>query len=149
VSGHGSNPIVLYDGVCGLCNRMIQFILRHDSQDRFRFAALQSDLASQILRRHGATAEDLDTVYVVLDRGLREERIVSRSDAAVAVLRELGGGWAALGVLLGVLPLGLRNWGYNLVARNRYRTFGKYDSCPIPSVKDRQKFLDINQNGVG
>jgi predicted DCC family thiol-disulfide oxidoreductase YuxK len=142
--GPGSNPIILYDGVCGLCNRLIQFVLRYDSHDRFRFAALQSDFASQILRRHGAAAEDLDTVYVVLDPGLRDERILSRSDAAVAVLRELGGGWAALGVLLGVLPLWLRNWGYNLVARNRYRTFGKYDSCPIPSEKDRRKFLDLH-----
>ncbi len=140
----GPNPIILYDGVCGLCNRLVQFVLRHDSQDRFRFAALQSDFASQILRRHGATAEDLDTMYVVIDPGLREERIVSRSDAAGAVLRELGGGWSALGVLLVVLPWWLRNWGYNVVARNRYGTFGKYDSCPIPSQEDRRKFLDLH-----
>ncbi len=142
MSGPGPNPIILYDGVCGLCNRLVQFVLRHDSQDRFRFAALQSEFASQILRRHGATAEDLDTMYVVIDHRLQEERIVSRSDAAVAVLRE--GGWAALGVLLGALPLWLRNWGYNFIARNRYRTFGKYDSCPIPSQNNRRKFLDLH-----
>jgi predicted DCC family thiol-disulfide oxidoreductase YuxK len=149
MSGSQPNPIILYDGVCGLCDRLIQFVLRHDSRDRFRFAALQSDFAAHVLRRHGAAPEDLDTMYVIINRGLREERIVSRSDAAVTVLRELGSGWAALGVLLGALPLWLRGWGYNLVARNRYRTFGKYDSCPIPSVKDRHKFLDLNQNGVG
>src|SRR5580704_10655124 len=111
----GPNPIILYDGVCGLCNRLIQFILKHDSRDRFRFASLQSDFASQVLRRHGALPEDLDTMYVVIDRGLREERIASRSDAAISVLQELGGGWSGLGIALRALPLWLRNWGYNLV----------------------------------
>jgi predicted DCC family thiol-disulfide oxidoreductase YuxK len=143
MSGSSSNPIILYDGVCALCNRLVQFVLRHDSRGRFRFASLQSDFAAQILRRHGASPDDLDTMYLVIDLGLPKERIVSRSDAAIAVLRELGGGWAALGVALRALPLWLRNWGYNLVARNRYRTFGKYDSCPIPSVTDRHKFLDV------
>ena len=73
MSGSASNPIILYDGVCGLCNRLVQFVLKHDSQDRFRFASLQSDFAAQFLRRHGAAPEDLDTMYVVIDRGLREE----------------------------------------------------------------------------
>jgi predicted DCC family thiol-disulfide oxidoreductase YuxK len=140
------NPIILYDGVCGLCNRLVQFVLRHDSQERFRFASLQSDFAAQVLRRHGAAPEDLDTMYVVLGHGLADERLASRSDAAIVVLRELGGGgWSLLGAVLRVLPRWLRNWGYNLVARNRYRVFGKYDSCPIPSEKDRGKFLDLNR----
>jgi predicted DCC family thiol-disulfide oxidoreductase YuxK len=143
MSVSGPNPIILYDGVCGLCNRFVQFVLRCDSRDRFRFASLQSDFAAQVLRRHGASPEDLDTMYVVIDPGLQEERIVSRSDAALTVLRELGGGWAALGIGLRALPLWLRNRGYNFVARNRCRTFGKYDSCPIPSEKDRHKFLDV------
>jgi predicted DCC family thiol-disulfide oxidoreductase YuxK len=145
----GPNPIILYDGVCGLCNRLIQFVLKHDSQDRFRFASLQSDFAAQVLRGHGAAPDDLDTMYLVIDRGLREERITSRSDAAITVLRELGGGWAALGVALRLFPSWLRTWGYNLVARNRYRTFGKYDSCPLPPEKDRRKFLDLNRSGDG
>jgi predicted DCC family thiol-disulfide oxidoreductase YuxK len=142
-----SNPIILYDGVCGLCNRLVQFVLKHDSQDHFRFAALQSDFAIGILHRHGAapsqTKEDLDTMYVVLEHALPAERLASRSEAAVVVLGELGGTWAALGSILRVLPASLRNWGYNLVARNRYRLFGKHDSCPIPKQKDRPKFLDL------
>jgi predicted DCC family thiol-disulfide oxidoreductase YuxK len=137
------NPIILYDGICGLCNRLVQFVLNEDPQDRFRFASLQSDFAAQMLRRHGSVAEGLDTMYVVLDHGLPGERLASRSEAAVVVLRELGGGWSALGVALRVLPEWLRNWGYRLVARNRYRVFGKYDSCPLPSEKDRRKFLDL------
>jgi predicted DCC family thiol-disulfide oxidoreductase YuxK len=143
MSASGPNPIVLYDGVCALCNRFVQFVLKHDSQDRFRFASLQSDFAARLLRQHGAASEDLDTMYVVIDSGLRQERIVSRSDAALTILRELGGGWTALEVTLRALPSGLRNWGYNLVARKRYRIFGKYNSCPIPSEQDRRKFLDL------
>jgi predicted DCC family thiol-disulfide oxidoreductase YuxK len=142
MSGSSPNPIILYDGVCGLCNRLVQFILKHDSRDRFRFASLQSDFASQLLQRHGAAPGDLDTMYVVLDHELAEERLVSRSEAGVLVLRELDGGWATLGAMLRLLPAWLRNWGYNLIARNRYRIFGKYDSCPLPSEKDRRKFLD-------
>jgi predicted DCC family thiol-disulfide oxidoreductase YuxK len=137
-----SNPIILYDGVCGLCNRLVQFVLKHDAQDRFRFASLQSDFAARVLRRHGAPLEDLDTMYVVLDHALPDERLASRSNAAAVVLQELGGGWAALGVAIRVLPVRLRNWGYNLIARHRYRIFGKYDSCPMPNEKDRRKFLD-------
>jgi predicted DCC family thiol-disulfide oxidoreductase YuxK len=138
-----SNPIILYDGVCGLCNRLVQFVLKQDSRDRFRFASLQSDFATRVLRRHGAAPEDLDTVYLVSDHALAGERLASRSDAAIAVLNELGGGLSVLGVVLRLFPRWLRNWGYNLVARNRYRVFGKYDSCPIPSEKDRRKFLDL------
>src|SRR5271169_4401530 len=137
-----SNPIILYDGVCGLCNRLVQFVLKHDSQEHFRFAALQSDFAIGILHRHGVAPADLDTMYVVLELALPAERLACRSEAAVVVLRELGGAWAALGSILEVLPASLRNWGYNLVARNRYRIFGKHDSCPIPLQKDRHKFLD-------
>ena len=137
-----SNPVILYDGVCGLCNRLVQFVSKHDARDRFRFASLQSDFAARILRRHDAAPEDLDTVYVVSDHALPGERLASRSDAAVVVLRELGGVWNVLGLALRLLPEWLRNWGYNLVAQNRYRIFGKYDACPVPSEKDRRKFLD-------
>jgi len=140
-----SNPIILYDGVCGLCNRLVQFVLKRDSHDRFRFAFLQSDFATRVLRRHGAAPEDLDSMYVVLDHALPAQRIVSRSEAAVVVLRELGGGWNVLSVALRWLPGWLRNWSYKLIARNRYRIFGKYDLCPLPAEKNRAKFLAKNQ----
>ena len=138
-----SNPIILYDGICSMCNRLVQFVLKRDSQDRFRFASLQSDFAARILRRHGAAPEDLDTVYVVLDHALPGERLASRSDAAVVVLNELGAGWSFLGTALRVLPEWLQNWGYNLIARNRYRMFGKQNSCCIPDEKNRHRFLDL------
>lgn len=138
-----SNPVILYDGVCGLCNRLVQFVLKHDSQDRFRFASLQSDFAAKLLRRHGADPGELDTMYVVLDYAQAGEQLASRSAAAIVVLRELGGIWGILGGLLQLLPKALRNWGYNLVARHRYRIFGKYESCPLPEEKHRGRFLDV------
>jgi predicted DCC family thiol-disulfide oxidoreductase YuxK len=137
------NPIILYDGMCGLCNGLVQFVLKHDLHDRFRFAALQSDFAGSILQRHGAAPEDLDTMYVVLEHALPGEHIASRSDAALVVLKELGGGWGVLGRALRLLPVWFRNRGYNLVARNRYRLFGKLNSCPIPNQRNRSKFLDL------
>src|SRR3981189_842412 len=84
------HPIILYDGVCGLCNRVNQFVLRRDPEGVFRFASLQSAVAGRILARHGANPEDLDTVYVVVDYELPEERLVPRADAVIFILKQLG-----------------------------------------------------------
>jgi len=136
-------PILLYDGVCGLCNRFVQFTLRHDRRGIFRFAALQSPLAGQILARHGASPSDLDTVYVVLNLNRPDESLFVRSDAVAFVLQQCGGVWRAAALVLRVIPRRLRNWGYRLVARNRYRLFGRYDACPLPIESDRARFLDL------
>ena len=133
-----ANPILLYDGVCGLCNRLVQFVLKRDSSRHFRFASLQSDFASRILQRHGLDPNDLDTVYLV-EPG---ERLTARSDAVISVLRRLGGFWRALALLLRALPKSLRDWGYDIIARSRYRIFGKHDSCLLPEEKYRDRFLD-------
>jgi len=135
------NPIILYDGVCGLCNRFVQFVLRHDDKDRFHFAALQSNFARAILERHGLNPDLLDTVYLVFDYGQSNEHLFSRNEAASGVLKELGGVWRFWATLLDILPERFRDWRYNLVARNRYRFFGKYEACPLPKEKDRHKFL--------
>lgn len=134
-----ANPILLYDGVCGLCNRLVQFVLKRDSSGYFRFASLQSGFASRILRQHGFDPDDLDTVYLVEEPG---ERLTARSDAVISVLRKLGGLWPAVAFLLRALPKSLRDWGYNVVARNRYRIFGKHDICLLPEEKYRHRFLD-------
>jgi predicted DCC family thiol-disulfide oxidoreductase YuxK len=136
------NPIILYDGVCPLCNRFVRFILKRDSRDRFRFASLQSDFAVNLLRHRGVAPQNLDTVYIVLHHGQPNERLAARSDAGLVVLQEIGGVWAALEGLLRLMPRPLRDWGYKAIARNRYHTFGKYDSCPLPQEKYRHKFLD-------
>jgi predicted DCC family thiol-disulfide oxidoreductase YuxK len=137
-----SNPILLYDGVCGLCNRLVRFVLKHDRQELFRFAALQSEFAGKILARHGANPGDLDTFYLVLNHGQPAERLAARSDAAVEVLRNLGGTWRGCGSVLRIFPKWVRDWGYNRVARSRYRVFGKFEACPLPEERYRGRFLD-------
>ena len=136
-----ANPIVLYDGVCGLCNRMTQFLLKHDKHDRFRFASLQSEFATTVLQRHGVDASDLDTVCVVLNYGEPNEQVLKRSDAILHLGHELGGIWR-IGAWARILPRSLRDLIYNLVARNRYRVFGKYETCMLPEPQHRKKFLD-------
>jgi predicted DCC family thiol-disulfide oxidoreductase YuxK len=141
-----SHPVILYDGLCGLCNGLNQFILKRDKRDRFRFASLQSDFAASLLQRHGVNAIDLDTVYVVVDYQQASERLLARSDAILHVMRELGGIWQ-LFVAGGLLPKTLRDRLYDVVARNRYRIFGKYEVCLMPEEKYRNKFLEVG-NGL-
>ena len=136
-------PILLYDGVCGLCNRLVQFILRRDRHVVFRFASLQSPLAAQILTRHGANPADLDTVYVVLNHQQPGESLLPRSDAVLFILAHLGGIWRACALVLKLLPRSIRDVPYRVVARNRYRIFGRYDSCPVPTEATRARFLDL------
>jgi predicted DCC family thiol-disulfide oxidoreductase YuxK len=137
-----SNPIVLYDGVCGLCNRLVQFLLKNDSNDRFRFASLQSEFSSRLLTRHGVDPHDLDTVYVVKDYDQSNELVLARSDAILYMLTQLGGVWSLAGIGR-VLPKALRDAVYKIVARNRYRVFGKHESCMLPEPKHRAKFLEV------
>ena len=137
-----SNPIVLYDGVCGLCNHLVQFLLKRDSHDRFRFASLQSEFANKILTNHGVDPRDLDTVYAVREYGQTNQNLLARSDAILFMLTELGGLWNVAGVGR-LLPKAFRDAVYKIVARNRYRVFGKHESCILPAPEHRAKFLDV------
>jgi predicted DCC family thiol-disulfide oxidoreductase YuxK len=134
-------PVLLYDGVCGLCNRLVQFSLHHDVQGRLRFAPLQSDFAARIMSRHDINPLDLDTVYFVEACGQPEERLSVRSDAIISLLRHIGGGWSVAAAMLRFLPRWFREWGYKIVARNRYRIFGRSDSCLLPEKKYQDRFL--------
>jgi predicted DCC family thiol-disulfide oxidoreductase YuxK len=138
-----SNAIILYDGVCGLCNRFVRFVLKRDRKDHFRFAALQSHFAREVLQRHHVDPNALDTVYLVLDNDQPTESLLARNDAVASVLHELGGFWRLWAKLLNFVPRSVRDWQYNLIARNRYRFFDKYVSCPLPDSEDRHKFLGI------
>ena len=138
-----THPILLYDGVCGLCHRLVHFVLRRDGKSVFRFAALQSGLGARILARHAADPRDLDTVCVVVNPEEPGERLLVRSDAVLFVMQQLGGSWALLGSLLRIIPRPLRDWKYRLVTRYRYRVFGKYEARVMPSPDTRDRFLDL------
>src|SRR5258705_10369182 len=99
-----ANPIVLYDGVCGLCNRLVQFLLRHDKHDRLRFASLQSAFAAKVLGRHGIDPGDLDTVHVVENYEQAGEQGLNRSDAILPAAHELGGISTVVAPLPKILP---------------------------------------------
>lgn len=137
-----SPAIILYDGICGLCDWLVQFVLERDTHDRFRFAALQHPIAESILQRHGVSGTTLNTFYVVLDANNPNERVVSRSTAVLATLRRLSPGWQLVAAMGWIIPRPIRDQLYNLVAKNRYRIFGQIDQCRIPSPHDQKKFLD-------
>jgi predicted DCC family thiol-disulfide oxidoreductase YuxK len=135
------NHLILYDGVCCLCNRLIQFVLRRDKAQVFRFASLQSDLGQSLMRRHGKAPGKLDTVVVIANYDSTSATLLCKASAAFFILKAQGGVWR-LAAVLRVLPDRLLNWFYDLIARNRYRIFGRYESCPTPSAEQRSRFFE-------
>jgi predicted DCC family thiol-disulfide oxidoreductase YuxK len=138
--GHGAH-LVLYDGVCGLCNGIVRFVLKRDRQKQFRFASLQSPAAAIALTPFGRTPDDLATFYVLPDYP-GASRLLAKSGAAFFLLNALGWPWKALGVFA-LLPASMSNWIYDVVVRHRYRVFGRYDQCLLPRPDDRDRFLDV------
>lgn len=134
VEGH---PVVLFDGVCNLCNGSVQFILRHDPEGRFRFAALQSEAGRRLLAHKGIDPSRLDSL-VLLDA---EGRCSVQSAAALQIARQLRG-WPRLAAPLILVPRPIRDGVYRFVARRRYRWFGRRESCWLPTPELRQRFLD-------
>lgn len=132
-------PTLLFDGVCNLCSGSVRWVIRHDPQALFRFASLQSAVAQDLLRRHGrphAASDRLDSVVLV-----DGDRLWVKSDAALEVLRRIGGGWALLRVLR-LVPRPIRDAVYDWVASHRYRWFGKRDECWLPTPELSRRFLD-------
>ena len=139
-AGRGDH-LFLYDGVCGLCNRVNRFVLRFDEQGCFDFASLQSPTARAILLRVGESVDELSTFYVVTNYRSESRTVLSKARAALFVARALGWPWRAAAIF-GFLPASLLNFFYDLVARYRYRVFGRYDVCPLPTVEHRRRFID-------
>lgn len=140
MSQHPNAPVLLYDGVCGFCDRAVQFILRVDRRGTLRFAALDSTLATEVISRHPSLA-GVDSVVYVEDAGQPTERVFIRSAAALRVLDYLGWPWTLLRATRAI-PAPLRDRMYDGFAGMRYRVFGKYDTCPIPPPEVRRRFLD-------
>ncbi len=135
--------VLFFDGVCGLCDRAVKFILRRDREERFKFAPLQSDIARDLLLPRNIDPSRLDTVVVVAHFETPREEIYVRSRAALFAISELGGIYALIKPLTW-LPSWLLDPLYALVAKVRYRLFGKADACMVPTPKERSRFLAIN-----
>ena len=133
----GEPRIVLFDGVCNLCNGTVQFIIDRDPGGSFRFASLQGEAGARVLREHGREPPKGDPDSIILVEG---GRIYDHSDAALRIARALGLPWS-LAVLGFALPRFVRDALYRLIARNRYRWFGREESCRVPTPALRARFL--------
>jgi predicted DCC family thiol-disulfide oxidoreductase YuxK len=133
--------MLLYDGLCRFRNGTVRFVLAHDRRGTLRFAALQGDFARQVLSRHPEFANMDSLILVDRDATSRAEQLFARSAAALRIVSYFGGPWK-LALVLAVIPRFVRDAAYDLFARFRYRLFGRYKSCPMPSGEQRARFRD-------
>ena len=129
------HPILLFDGVCNLCNASVQWVLLHDKKGVIRFAAQQSEAGQELLKRYGRHTSTLDSVVLV-----DGDRIYIQSDAAIEVAVRLGGIWRLMGIFK-IVPKVVRNGIYHWIARNRFRWFGKREQCMLPRPEWKERFL--------
>jgi predicted DCC family thiol-disulfide oxidoreductase YuxK len=137
MQGMKDKKIILFDGVCNLCNGAVQWIIRRDGRDIFRFASLQSEFGQELTRSRQIDTDRVDSI-ILIDPGVA---YYIKSDAALEIARDLKG-YRIFPALLGWIPKGARDAVYDLVARNRYRIFGKRQQCMVPTADLKDKFLD-------
>lgn len=130
------SAVIVFDGVCALCSRWVRFLLRFDHRGRYRFAAMQGTHGRALLEQHGLDPED-PLSFLLLEQG----RAWTDTDAIMRVVGGLGGAWRMVTVLR-VLPRVWRDGAYRVLARNRYRWFGRHDSCYLPTPAQATRFLD-------
>jgi len=137
--------LVIFDGHCALCSRTVRWLIKRDRRDRLRFAASESRRGLGMLRKQAEEGSSIfvppATILVLRHAGTAAEQLLKRSDAIVSLLGELPGPWPAVGTVLGLIPRTLRDLGYRVVARWRYRIWGRLESCPLPTGKERSRFL--------
>lgn len=133
-------PIILYDGVCNLCNALVRFVLKHERSPIARFASQQSSVGRELLQQHALPTDDMQTVVLITGA-----HAYTRSDAAWRIARLLRPPWS-WGVAIRFLPKPIRECLYRLIATNRYKLFGRQTACPVPSPAHRDRFLDLDDN---
>jgi len=128
--------IILFDGVCNLCNSTIQFIIKHDKKRQFRFTSLQSDLGKQLLKERNINPVKIDSIILI------EPNIAyyHKSTAALEIAKGLNGAYPLMSIFL-IIPISLRDWVYDYIAKNRYKWFGKNESCLLPSKEEEELFI--------
>ncbi|QLE03016.1 thiol-disulfide oxidoreductase DCC family protein [Galbibacter sp. BG1] len=130
--------IILFDGVCNLCNSSVQFVIKRDDKNTFKFASLQSEIGKKLLAERGIDPAVTDSI-VLIDPNVA---YYTKSDAAIEIAKELGNGWQIFSVFDYILPKSIRDSIYSFIAKNRYQWFGKKEACPLPSPEQKAKFLD-------
>ena len=128
-------PIILFDGVCNFCNRIINIILKYDDQAYFQFAASQSSAAMGIMQAFNLDEKAISSVILI-----EQEKVFTKTDAVIQIANRLSG-WPSLFRLLKFIPKPMRDFAYDLIAKNRYALFGKKDNCMIPDASIRHRFL--------
>ena len=132
-----NKKIILFDGVCNLCNGSVQFVIKRDKKDVFRYAAIQSEVGEQLIAERHIDTSQVDSI-ILIEPGVA---YFTKSDAALEIAGELGGLWKLTSVFKWI-PKSIRDVIYDFVARNRYKWFGKSDACRLPTKEEREKFLD-------
>ncbi|WP_269791965.1 thiol-disulfide oxidoreductase DCC family protein [Stenotrophomonas sp. Iso1] len=128
--------VIVFDGVCALCSRWVRFLLRFDRRGRYRFAAMQGEQGRRLLLAHGLDPDDPLSFLLV-----KGDAAYTDTDAIVRVISGLGGVWRLAGVARWI-PKALRDRGYRWLARNRYRWFGRHETCFLPTPEQRGRFLE-------
>ena len=128
--------VILFDGVCNFCNYWVNFVIKRDSKKKLRFTPLQGETAKQLLPQYKVNTSSLSSVIFV-DKG----KTYTQSSAAIRICKYLDGGWKLFYVLI-ILPKFFRDFFYNIIARNRYRWFGRKESCRVPTANEKERFLD-------
>ena len=126
---------MLFDGICNLCNTSVTFVIQRDKKDLFRFAALQDPVGQQLIEKYQIDSSKTDSIILIED-----DKAYVKSTAALKVARHLGGAYPLLYGFM-IVPNFIRNWVYDYVAKNRYKWYGKKDSCMIPTPELKSKFL--------
>ena len=130
-----AHKIVLFDGVCNLCNNSVQFIIKRDSKDRFRFAALQEEAGKALIATYNIDTSKVDSIILI-----ENDKAYVKSTAGLRIAKSLHGAWPLLyGFML--VPNFIRNWVYDYIAKNRYKWYGKQEACMIPTPELKAKFL--------
>ena len=130
------SDVVIFDGVCNLCVRSVKFIINHEADQLLRFTPLQSPAGARLLREYGFDPEDAKSFVLVADG-----KPYVKSDAAIRVARHLRGGWRLIGAIK-IIPRPIRNWTYDVIARNRYRWFGRSEGCMVPTPELLSRFVE-------
>ncbi|MFZ1320060.1 MAG: thiol-disulfide oxidoreductase DCC family protein [Ignavibacteria bacterium] len=130
------SKIILFDGVCNLCNSSVNFIIDNDNINTFKFASLQSEKGTELLKKYDLFDKNIDSVILI-----ENDKAYLKSDAALKIAKTLGGKYKLIYGFI-ILPAFIRNFFYDIIAKNRYKWFGKKDSCRIPTPELKTKFLD-------